>query len=75
MESARLLQSFTNNAEAAAEVTDFAYRYAGGDAVFSASPLQRCLRDLRVASQHVLVSEANHEALGRALVAEASPAD
>ena len=72
--SARLLQSFTHNAEAATEVAEFAYRYGGGDAVYAASPLQRALRDLRVASQHVLVSEANHEALGKALVEASRPA-
>ena len=73
VDAARLMQSFTQNAEAATEVAECAYRYGGGDAVYTSSPLQRALRDLRVASQHVLVSEANHEALGKALVEAALP--
>jgi len=69
LDSARLLQSFTNNAQAAAEVTEYAYRYAGGDAVFTTNPFQRYLRDLKVASQHILVGDHNHEAVGTALLA------
>jgi alkylation response protein AidB-like acyl-CoA dehydrogenase len=68
VDSSRLLQSFTNNAEAAAEVTDFAYRQAGGEALFISSPLQRNLRDMRAATQHILVGDHNHEALGTALL-------
>jgi alkylation response protein AidB-like acyl-CoA dehydrogenase len=70
--SARLLQSFTNNVESAIATAEMAYRYGGGDAVYASSPLQRHVRDLRVASQHILVSEMNHEALGKALVTQAS---
>jgi indole-3-acetate monooxygenase len=38
---------------------------AGGTAVYSASPLQRCLRDVHAASAHVMVNRRNLEMLGR----------
>jgi alkylation response protein AidB-like acyl-CoA dehydrogenase len=72
VDSARLLQAFTNNAEAALDVSEMAYRHGGGDALYRTSPLQRSLRDMRTASQHILVGEHNHEALGAALL-EAHP--
>lgn len=40
----------------AARATDLAYTAAGGAAVYSTSPLQRCLRDIHVATQHVMLS-------------------
>lgn len=72
LDSARLLQAFTNNAEASAEICEYGYRYAGGDAAYEGHPLQRNVRDIRVGMQHVLVGEHNHEALGRALLERAS---
>ncbi len=49
----------------AVTVVEAMYDCAGGDAVFASSPLQRCLRDVRVASQHVMVSESTYELTGR----------
>lgn len=42
-----------------------AHRAAGGDAVFLDHPLQRLLRDIQTATQHVVVSDNAFERLGR----------
>lgn len=51
--------------EVAAEVTTQAFRYAGGGAIYHGNLLQRCLRDINVAAQHLLVSEKSYENLGQ----------
>jgi indole-3-acetate monooxygenase len=51
--------------EIAAEITTQAFRYAGGGAIYQGNVLQRCLRDINVAAQHLLVSEASYENLGQ----------
>lgn len=43
----------------AARAVDLAYTAAGGASVYSSSPLQRCLRDIHVATQHVMLSPRN----------------
>ena len=40
----------------AARAVDLAFTAAGGSAVYSDSALQRCLRDVHVATQHAMVS-------------------
>ena len=65
---AELLAGYSRNIDAAVAAAECAYRYAGGDAVYTSSPFQRLLRDARVASQHILVGEHNYDALGRALL-------
>ena len=57
--------STTFATEEAAAVVDRMHRTAGGSAVYASSPLQRCLRDVHVASQHMMVSEATYEVAGR----------
>lgn len=69
LSTARRLASFSNNADAATGAAEFAYRFGGGDALFTSSPLQRGMRDMRAAAQHMLVSESNYEGLGKALLA------
>ena len=49
---------------------EFAYRHGGGDALFTSSPLQRALRDIRAADQHMLVTTNNYEMLGKGIVDE-----
>ncbi len=68
LESAELMSAFTTNAEAALAATELAYRYSGGDGVFLESPFQRQVRDMRVASLHILIGEYNYEGVGRALL-------
>ena len=51
--------------EVAAEVTTEAFRYAGGMAVYATHPLQRYLRDISVAAQHLMVSDSAYETHGQ----------
>jgi indole-3-acetate monooxygenase len=47
------------------ELVTSAFRYAGGSALYDASVLQRCLRDLAAGGQHFMVSDTGYEALGQ----------
>jgi alkylation response protein AidB-like acyl-CoA dehydrogenase len=51
--------------EVALDVTAHAFRYAGGGALYDASVLQQCLRDLSAGAQHFMVSDSAYEALGQ----------
>jgi alkylation response protein AidB-like acyl-CoA dehydrogenase len=51
-----------------AEVVRRVYTLAGGGAVFADSPMQRCLRDVQVATQHMMVNDASYELTGRLLL-------
>lgn len=51
--------------EVAAEITTQAFRYAGGSAIYSGHVMQRCLRDVQVAAQHLIISETSYENLGQ----------
>lgn len=57
----------------AAEVVTRLYTLAGGNAVFAASPLQRALRNVQVATQHMMVGEASFELAGRLLLGVPTP--
>ena len=54
--------------EVAAEVVTEAFRYAGGAAVYRSQRLQRYLRDINVAAQHLMVSDIAYETLGQSLL-------
>lgn len=58
----------THATDEAAKVVDAMFHAAGGHAVFDASPLQRCLRDVHVATQHMMVADATYELAGRLLL-------
>lgn len=64
---ARIRLACVNAAVAAAQATDAAYTMAGGTSVYLTSPLQRCLRDAHVATQHLMVSPRIYETLGKHL--------
>ena len=51
--------------DAALDITARAFRYAGGGALYDASVLQRCLRDLGAGAQHFMVSDSAYENLGQ----------
>ncbi|MGE0699917.1 MAG: acyl-CoA dehydrogenase family protein [Hyphomicrobiaceae bacterium] len=51
--------------EVAAEVTTEAFRFAGGEAVYGPSRLQRYLRDVNVGAQHLMVSSIAYENHGQ----------
>ena len=57
--------STTFATEEAAAVVDRMHRTAGGSAVYASSPIQRCLRDVHVATQHMMVGESTYEVAGR----------
>jgi alkylation response protein AidB-like acyl-CoA dehydrogenase len=59
----------------AAAVVDRVFTLAGGHAVFADSPLQRCLRDVHVATQHMMVSGATLELTGRLLLGQPTAVD
>ncbi len=63
----RIRLACVHAATAAAQATDAVYTLAGGTAVYETSPLQRCLRDVHVATQHVMVSPRLNETLGKLL--------
>ena len=49
----------------ALDVVTTAFRYGGGSALYNSSVLQRCLRDLNAAAQHLMVSESAYENHGQ----------
>ena len=49
------------------------YTLAGGGAVFASAPLQRCLRNVQVATQHMMVNDASFEFTGRLLLGVPTP--
>ncbi len=61
--------------EVATEIVGQAFRFAGAASIFEGSDLQRCLRDINVAGQHLLVSDKTYELLGQSRlgVANISP--
>ena len=58
----------THAVQTSAEVVSRVYSLAGGGAVFAASPLQRALRNVQVATQHMMVNDATYELTGRLLL-------
>lgn len=65
---AELRLAMTHATRSAARVVDRMYDAAGGSAVFHTSPLQRCLRDIHVATQHAMVAPATMETIGSVLL-------
>ena len=57
--------SATFATEVAVDVVTQAFRYAGGEAVYQPNVLQRCLRDINVAAQHLMVSDSTYESYGK----------
>ena len=55
----------THAVHAAQDVIGSMYQLGGGAAIFDNSPLQRCLRDIHVVTQHFMVSESTYELTGR----------
>lgn len=57
--------------ETCADVVTDLFRYGGARALALASPMQRHLRNVLAARQHLALSEENYEAAGRSLLASA----
>lgn len=62
---ARLRLACSHAATEAAAATTIAFHMGGGSSVFESSPLQRCLRDVHVATQHAIVSRRLFETYGK----------
>jgi len=58
------VQSIVWVTEACARVVDACYRLAGGSAVYDSSPLQRRMRDMHAATQHVSVNLRHYATAG-----------
>jgi indole-3-acetate monooxygenase len=63
----RIRLAGANAVDAATRAIDSVYTMAGGMAVFETSQLQRCLRDVHVVSQHIMVAPRLFETLGKHL--------
>jgi alkylation response protein AidB-like acyl-CoA dehydrogenase len=63
----RIRLACVHAAHSAAQVADVAYTLGGGSSVHESSPLQRCMRDAHVATQHLMVSTRMYETIGRLL--------
>jgi indole-3-acetate monooxygenase len=57
-----------HSCQLATEVASLAFRYGGGSSVRLDSPIQRALRDVLVAQQHVAVADTSFDELGVAIV-------
>ena len=55
---------------AARDVTVAMYELGGGSAIYDTHPLQRQLRDVHVATQHMLVAPSTWELAGRQLLGQ-----
>ncbi|MBC6624494.1 acyl-CoA dehydrogenase family protein [Pseudomonas carnis] len=51
--------------EIARNIVTSMYQLGGGSSIFDSSPLQQCLRDIHVVTQHFMVSESTYEVVGR----------
>jgi alkylation response protein AidB-like acyl-CoA dehydrogenase len=58
----------THATTSAARATDLVYHAGGGTSVYATSPLQRCFRDVHVATQHAMVAGSTWELAGRILL-------
>jgi indole-3-acetate monooxygenase len=70
----RLRAHHTFVAEECLELVSHIFRYGGGRALGLGHPMQRHLRNLTAAMQHVYISDENHEVAGRARIAEIAAA-
>jgi len=52
-------------AQSAAEAVDLMFNTAGTTAIYASSRLERCFRDVHVATQHVAVAPSNIEMVGQ----------
>ena len=56
--------------DVAVQVVSTAFRYSGGSAIYLSNSMQRCLRDIETAAQHLLVSSSAYENHGQFLLGQ-----
>jgi alkylation response protein AidB-like acyl-CoA dehydrogenase len=64
---AQLFLALGHGADAAVDATSTAHRLGGGAAAYSSSPLQRYLRDVVTARQHITFSHGHRGMLAQAI--------
>lgn len=67
-ERARLSLANVHAGESAVRAVELMYQAAGSSAIYSDSPLDRCLRDVHVAVQHIAVSTQHYQTIGQQLL-------
>ena len=67
-ERADVLLAGANATRSAAAAVDIVYTASGGTANYRRSPLQRALRDIHAATQHIVTAPQQYESAGRMLV-------
>jgi alkylation response protein AidB-like acyl-CoA dehydrogenase len=70
MQRAALRLAASHGMRSARDAVDSMYELGGGSSVYESSPLQRRLRDVHVATQHMLVGPATWELAGRVLLGQ-----
>ncbi len=65
---ARIRIAASNAAAQSARAVELVFHLAGGTAVFADHPLQRCLRDVNTATQHIMIGARAMENAGRHLL-------
>ncbi len=65
---AMLWLASTHAANTAKEATDLMFSAGGAASTYTASGLERCVRDIHAAAQHVTVAPANYQMAGKAFL-------
>jgi alkylation response protein AidB-like acyl-CoA dehydrogenase len=65
---AALRLAATHATTASAQAVDLMYNAGGGTSIYADSALQRCFRDIHVATQHMMVGPSTYELAGRVLL-------
>jgi alkylation response protein AidB-like acyl-CoA dehydrogenase len=58
----------THAVQAAMQAVDLMYTDAGGAAIYTRNPLERCFRDIHTVTQHVSMNPGNYQVSGRVLL-------
>ncbi|MGI9145193.1 MAG: acyl-CoA dehydrogenase family protein [Chloroflexota bacterium] len=70
---ALLRLAMTHAVQSAAQAVDLMWAAAGSSPVYTNSPLERCFRDVHVATQHAAVGLFSLETIGSALIGSTAP--
>ncbi len=58
----------TNNTWSATQAIDLLYHLGGGSSIYQSNVLQRCLRDVHVTTQHIMVAQPTYEMVGKVML-------